>query len=191
MAEGEIRAPGLSWLALVALPVALNACSAGMTSVGAATTSPPVKTASAIAGTPEAGSFGLPASIDGWRLVATVKVMYPETAAIVAAAGGDPATAVDVDVEVYGTARLNFDVLRVPGVTFGAFMRAAEPYLIAVGLTERSVLDMAGQTVMRYATPTDASGRFHAVFYTQRGDLLYATGYMTDAQFAALLAGLP
>jgi hypothetical protein len=190
-AEGGVWTRRLEALALVALAVALAACTSPASPTGIATGAPAMATASGATVTPDVASFGIPATIGGWRLVAKVKTMYPETAAIIAAAGGDPSTAVDVDVQVSGTAALNFDALRAPGVTLDAFTHAAEPYLAGVGLTERSVEDVAGRTVVRYATPADASGRSKTVFYTRRGDVIYATGYMTDAQLATLFAGLP
>jgi hypothetical protein len=186
--QGKVRARRLHGLAPVTFAVALAACASPASPTGVATNYPTMATASGAAVTPDVASFGIPATIGGWRLVAKVKTMYPETADIIAAAGGNPSTAVDVDVQMSG---LNFDALRAPGVTLDAFTHAAEPFLAGAGLTQRSVEDVAGRTVVRYATPADASGRSKAVFYTRRGDVIYATGYMTEAQLATLLAGLP
>jgi hypothetical protein len=179
-------------LAMVALAVVFAACTSPAASAGVATAAPTAVTASALPGATGAGPLGIPAVIGEWRLVATVRTMDPDTAAVITAAGGDPSTAIDVDVRVSGpTGPLNFDVLQVPGVSFDSLIRAAEPFLAGAGLTERSVVQMAGRTVMRYARPAVASGPSHVVFWTGRGDLIYATGYMEDAQFAALLVGLP
>ena len=125
---------GVEVLAAGLLAVTFAACSGAAPSAHIATQATTGTTASGIPATADVASFGIPATINGWRLVATIKTIYPETAAIIAAAGGNPSTAIDVDVQVYGSARLNFDVLRVPGVSFDAFMRAAEPYLAMVGV---------------------------------------------------------
>ena len=71
------------------------------------------------------------------------------TAAIIAAAAGDPATAGDLNAQVSaGTAALAFDALRVPGVSLDAFTRAAEPRIAPLGTIERSSRTVSGRIVI-------------------------------------------
>jgi hypothetical protein len=143
---------------------------------------------------PAMANFGIPETIGSWALIGTAEPidLRGPTAALLAAAGGEPATAQDLNVQVStGAEALAFDALRAPGVSLDAFTRAAEPRVAALGTTQRSSRSIAGWTVIRYATPADYAGPPRTLDFTSRGDVIYTFGDWTDEQLGIVLAGLP
>lgn len=179
--------PAASLLAL-AVGLVVAGCGAQLPSATPVATPAPAPATSALT------VFGIPDTIGTWHLVGTAQPVDSggPTAAIIAAAGGDPAKAQAVSVQASARAdALTFDALRAAGVSLDGFTRAAEPYIAALGTTQRSSRTLAGWTVIRYATPANFSGPPRVLDFTTRGDVIYTFGNWTQEQLGVFLAGLP
>jgi hypothetical protein len=182
---------GMRVAAAASLRVAMAIVVAGCAGPVPSPSAPPATSPSLA---PALANFGIPERIGTWRLAGTAQPIDigGPTAAIIAAAGGNPATAQDLNVQVTaGSDALAFDALRAPGVSLDAFTRAAEPRIAALGTTERSSRTVSGWTVIEYATPADFNGPPHVIDFTSRGDVIYTFGNWTQERLGVVLAGLP